>query len=63
MTLTPQQRRVLTSLMKGKSNPEIALELGVTIDTVKAHMSHIFKRVNVHSRTQLVARHLKESLL
>ncbi|HKX09191.1 MAG TPA: response regulator transcription factor, partial [Stellaceae bacterium] len=52
--LTPQQRRVLLLLTDGKSNKQIAFELAVTEATVKAHLSQIFRKLGVRSRTQAV---------
>jgi DNA-binding NarL/FixJ family response regulator len=52
--LTPQQRRVLMLLTDGKSNKQIAFELAVTEATVKAHLSQIFRKLGVKSRTQAV---------
>ena len=52
--LTPKQVRVLHCLKEGLSNKEIADKLFVTEATVKAHISAIFKKFNVKSRTQVV---------
>jgi DNA-binding NarL/FixJ family response regulator len=52
--LTPQQRRVLMLLTEGKSNKQIAFEIAVTEATVKAHLSQIFRKLGVKSRTQAV---------
>ena len=52
--LTPKQLRVLNCLKEGKINKQIAEELFVTEATVKAHISAIFKKFNVTSRTQVV---------
>ncbi len=60
--LTPQQHRVLALLAEGKLNKEIAFELAVTEATVKAHMTQIFRKLGVQTRTQaaLVARRLTD---
>lgn len=62
--LTPQQRRVLDLLSDGKFNKQIAFELSVTEATIKAHLSQIFRKLGVHSRTQavIVARRLSPAL-
>jgi DNA-binding NarL/FixJ family response regulator len=52
--LTPQQRRVLMLLTEGKPNKQIAFDLAVTEATVKAHLSQIFRKLGVRSRTQAV---------
>ena len=50
--LTPQQFRVATMISQGLLNKQIAYELGVTEATVKAHVTEIFRKLGVHSRTQ-----------
>lgn len=50
--LTPKQFRVLMMLMEGRTNSEIADEIFVTIATVKAHLSEIFKKLDASNRTQ-----------
>ncbi len=52
--LTPRQREVLALLAQGKTNKQIANELGLAAGTVKVHMSRILKALNVHNRTQAV---------
>lgn len=53
-SLTPQQFRVTTMLAEGLLNKQIAYELDVKEATVKAHMTEIFRKLGVHSRTQAV---------
>ncbi|MBL4828107.1 MAG: response regulator transcription factor [Spongiibacteraceae bacterium] len=53
-TLTPQQFRVATMLAQGLLNKQIAYELNVTEATVKAHITEIFRKFGVQSRTQAV---------
>ena len=53
-SLTPQQIRVLMMLSRGLLNKQIAYELGVSEATVKAHVSAIFQKLGVESRTQAV---------
>jgi DNA-binding NarL/FixJ family response regulator len=52
--LTPQQLKVLTKVCDAKLNKQIAFELNVTETTIKAHITLIFKKLGVHSRTQTV---------
>lgn len=52
--LSPRQRDVLRGLRTGKSNKEIAHELGLSESTVKVHVTTIFKLLGVRSRTQAV---------
>jgi len=53
-TLTSQQRVVLSLLVAGKLNKQIAFELSVTMTTVKAHVSAILIKLGVKNRTQAV---------
>ncbi|QKX17536.1 response regulator transcription factor [Microbulbifer sp. YPW1] len=53
-TLTPQQFRVATMLAEGLLNKQIAYEMQVTEATVKAHLTALFRKLNVNSRTQAV---------
>jgi DNA-binding NarL/FixJ family response regulator len=52
--LTPRQKDVLEWLLKGCTNHAIASALGISAETVKLHVSAIFRAYGVHSRTQLV---------
>ncbi|MDH4478899.1 MAG: response regulator transcription factor [Rhodoferax sp.] len=50
--LSPRQETVLYGLMDGRSNREIALELNVSEETVKTHVSAILRFFNAENRTQ-----------
>lgn len=52
--LTPQQFRVLSMLCAGLLNKQIAVELGVSEATVKAHMTAVMEKLGVGNRTQAV---------
>ena len=52
--LTPRQKDVLQWILKGCTNQAIASALGISAETVKLHVSAIFRAYGVHSRTQLV---------
>jgi DNA-binding NarL/FixJ family response regulator len=53
-SLTPKQFRVGSMVSQGLLNKQIAFELHVTEATIKAHMTEIFRKLGVHSRTQVV---------
>jgi len=52
--ITPRQRDVLDLLAKGRSNKQIARELGLTPGTVRVHMTAIFKALQASNRTEAV---------
>lgn len=52
--LTPQQYKVLYHVHEGLLNKQIAYQLGITEATVKAHMTAIFRKLDVYNRTQAV---------
>jgi DNA-binding CsgD family transcriptional regulator len=49
--LSPREREVLTHLVEGRTNREIANELVVEPDTVKDHVQSIMKKLNASDRT------------
>jgi LuxR family maltose regulon positive regulatory protein len=50
--LSPQERRVLRLLAAGRSNPEIANELVVSINTIKTQVQSIYYKLGVNSRQE-----------
>jgi ATP/maltotriose-dependent transcriptional regulator MalT len=54
---------VLGLLAAGKSNPAIAEELVITLDTVKRHVTHILDKLGAANRTQAVTRARELGLL
>jgi LuxR family maltose regulon positive regulatory protein len=57
--LSMQEQRVLALLVAGRSNPEIAAELVVSVNTVKGHVKNIYRKLGVVNRVQAgeIARH------
>ena len=51
-SLTPQQFRVLTMVCDGLLNKQIAWELSVSEATIKAHVTAVFRKLGVRTRTQ-----------
>ena len=47
--------RVLPLLLDGRSNQDIADELGLTRDTIKKHLANVFQALGVASRTQVIS--------
>lgn len=50
--LTPTQLKVLEGVNSGLLNKQIAFDLGIAEATVKAHMTALMRKLNVHNRTQ-----------
>ncbi|MGI0485210.1 response regulator [Pantanalinema rosaneae CENA516] len=61
--LTDREQEVLDWLVQGVSNEEIANHLFVTVATVKAHLTAIFTKLGVTSRTQAIIKALKLGLV
>lgn len=53
--LTPREVQVLECMARGLTNKAIAEFLGISIDTVRFHCTHLFERLGVSDRTQAVA--------
>lgn len=61
--LTPRQIAVLGLVAEGLANKEIAFELDLSVQTVKHHLSAIFSRLGVQSRTEAVTAAARIGLL
>jgi DNA-binding NarL/FixJ family response regulator len=53
--LTPQERRVAAAVQRGASSRDIAADLFLSPKTVEFHLRQIYRKLGVHSRTQLIA--------
>jgi len=53
--LTPREADVLERIAEGRSNPEIAAELFLTVPTVKSYVNQVFTKLGVRSRAEAVA--------
>ena len=58
LNLSPREREIVDLLVCGKSNKEMADQLCLSGDTVKAHLQHIFRKVGVSSRLEAVVFYL-----
>jgi len=50
--LTAAQFKIFTQIGEGKLNKVIAIDLGITEHTVKAHVTQIYKKLGITNRTQ-----------
>ncbi len=62
-TLTAREQDVLLLLGRGLRNKEIARELAVSQSSVRFHVTHIFEKLNVSSRTEAVTVALQHGLI
>jgi DNA-binding NarL/FixJ family response regulator len=54
--LTPRQIEVLDGIVAGLANKEIAARHGCGESTVELHITNLFRKLRVRSRTQLIAK-------
>jgi len=66
LNATPLSQReldVLTLVVEGNSNQEIADRLILSVETVKTHMRHIMEKLSVSDRTQAAVKAMREGLV
>ena len=61
--LTEREKEVLSLVVKGQSNQQIAEALFISITTVKAHISSILSKLQVSSRAEAIAFSLKNKIV
>jgi DNA-binding NarL/FixJ family response regulator len=61
--LTPHESRLLKLLVEGHSYKSAAAEFGVTVHAVSFHMRRIYEKLQVHSKSEAVAKALKNRLV
>ena len=61
--LTPHELRHLKLLVEGYNYTTAAQELNVSYNTIKFHMRHIYEKLQVHSKSEAVAKAMRERLL
>jgi DNA-binding CsgD family transcriptional regulator len=55
--LTSTEERVLRKMVEGAANKVISEDLGISLATVKTHISHILQKTGCRNRTDLIGRH------
>lgn len=53
--LSRKERAMLEALSKGLTNRELSKELGITVNTVKFHLSNLYEKLSVKNRAQAIA--------
>jgi DNA-binding NarL/FixJ family response regulator len=63
VNLTPQELTLLKLMVEGHHYKTAAHEMGISINTVSFHLRHIYEKLQVHSKTEAVAKALREGLI
>jgi DNA-binding NarL/FixJ family response regulator len=61
--LTPRELEILQHIVAGKSNKEIAAELGLSVNTVSVHRANIMDALGLHKTAELVVYAIKNGLV
>ncbi|HXW92934.1 MAG TPA: response regulator transcription factor [Terriglobales bacterium] len=62
-TLTPREVEILQMIAQGKSNKEIAAELGLSVNTVAVHRANIMDALGIHKTAELVVYAIRNGLV
>jgi len=62
-TLSPKEMLILQCLVNGDSYKMIADNCNISIGTVRSHINHIYKKLHINSKSEAVAKALKEKLV
>ena len=61
--LTPQESGLLKLIIDGHSYKTAAAELGISVSTISFHLQNIYSKLQVHSKSEAVAKALRERLV
>ncbi len=53
--LTERERALLAALARGRTNDELAKDLGISINTVKFHLRNLYDKLSIRNRSQAIA--------
>ncbi|WP_373502768.1 LuxR C-terminal-related transcriptional regulator, partial [Aestuariivirga sp.] len=54
-SLTEREKSMLAALAKGRTNTELATDLGISINTVKFHLRNLYEKLGLRNRSQAIA--------
>ena len=63
LDLTEREQAVLRGLVQGLPYKQVADQLGISLDTVRSHVRHVYGKLQVHSVAQAVSRAIREGLV
>ena len=61
--LTPHETRILKLLVEGHNYKTAAAELSLSVNTISFHIKHIYEKLQVHSKSEAVAKALKNRIV
>jgi DNA-binding NarL/FixJ family response regulator len=61
--LTPHEVRIIRMLAEGDSYHEVGERLGITVNTVRNYIRHIYEKLHVHTKSQAVSKALRGRLI
>jgi DNA-binding NarL/FixJ family response regulator len=62
-TLTDREKQVLKLVAEGKSNKEVADDLGISVKTAMTHREHVMEKLGLHNRTELVRFAIRQGVI
>ncbi len=63
VSLTEQEKKILTLIAAGKTTKDIALELNISISTLRNHISHVNQKLNTSNRLGAAMQAIKNGLI
>ena len=61
--LTPRETEILRALAEGQSNKQMAQQFWLSSQTIKYHLTHIYRKLGVNSRTEAVRQAYEHGLI
>jgi len=61
--LTPREKEILNSIVDGLTYKEISLKHGIASSTVKKHILHIYRKLQVNSKVEFIKKVIRENLI
>ena len=61
--VTPREREIIQLLVEGKSNKEVANQLGISVRTVESHRATIIRKLHCHSFSELVRYAIRNKII
>ncbi len=61
-TLSDKEKEVVIALVDGLSYKQIAVRLFISVETVNSHIKNIYKKLHVHSKSEVIKKSLKNEI-